>query len=60
MVTVLWNWKILFYFISPLGPWLVAELTTGHIGVVFLHGLYLKGKWIPEPTVYAYGLFQVS
>ena len=28
--------------------------------MVFLHGLYVKGKWIPEPTVYAYGVFQVS
>ena len=33
---------------------------TDHIGVVFVYGLYLKGKWIPEPTVYAFGLFQVS
>ena len=47
-------------YLEFLGPWLVAELMTDHIGMVFVHGLYLKGKWIPEPTVYVYGLFQVS
>ena len=43
----------------PLGPWFAAELTEGHIGFMFVHGLYLKGRWIPEPTCYAYGFFQV-
>ena len=42
-----------------LGPWFAAELTKGHIGLVFVHGLYLKGRWIPEATVYVYGVFQV-
>ncbi|XP_069117424.1 transmembrane protein 62-like isoform X1 [Argopecten irradians] len=42
-----------------IGPWFVAEILEGHLGVVFIWGLYVKGAFIPGSLAYLYGIFQI-
>ncbi|XP_033734375.1 transmembrane protein 62-like [Pecten maximus] len=42
-----------------MGPWFVAEILEGHLGVVFIWGLYVKGVFIPGSLAYLYGIFQI-
>ena len=42
------------------GPWFIGEIMRGHIGMLFVHGIYLKQHWIPGSLSYYYGLMQVS
>ena len=37
----------------------MGEMMQGHIGVLFVHGMYLKQHWIPGSLSYYYGLMQV-
>ena len=41
------------------GPWFVGEMTRGHLGALFVHGMYVKGHWIPGSLSYYYGIVQV-
>ena len=41
------------------GPWFIGEMTGGHLGALFVHGMYLKQHWIPGSLSYYYGLMQV-
>lgn len=41
------------------GPWFVAEILEGHVGVVFIWGLYVRGAFIPGSLAYLYGIFQM-
>ncbi|KAK2567595.1 Transmembrane protein 62 [Acropora cervicornis] len=51
----------LFFFgvYTAIGPWFVGEMMQGHIGVLFVHGMYLKQHWIPGSLSYYYGLMQL-
>ncbi|KAK3092914.1 hypothetical protein FSP39_008820 [Pinctada imbricata] len=42
-----------------LGPWFVAEIIEGHVGVVFIWGMYVSGTFIPGSLTYIYGVFQI-
>ena len=41
------------------GPWLVGELLTGHMGIIFLWGTFVKGTFMPGSLSYIYGISQV-
>ncbi|KAK7103093.1 hypothetical protein V1264_018058 [Littorina saxatilis] len=40
-------------------PWFVGEFMTGHLGVLFVWGTFVKGTFIPGSLTYFYGIFQV-
>ena len=42
-----------------LGPWVIGEMMQGHLGALFVHGMYLKQHWIPGSLTYYYGIMQV-
>ena len=37
----------------------MGEMMRGHLGVLFVHGMYLKQHWIPGSLTYYYGIMQV-
>ncbi|KAL8611132.1 hypothetical protein ACOMHN_064422 [Nucella lapillus] len=41
------------------GPWFVGEFLTGHLGVLFVWGSFIKGTFLPGSLTYFYGIFQV-
>ncbi|PFX23311.1 Transmembrane protein 62 [Stylophora pistillata] len=41
------------------GPWVIGEMLQGHIGALFVHGMYLKQHWIPGSLTYYYGIMQL-
>ena len=41
------------------GPWVIGEMMHGHLGALFVHGMYLKKQWIPGSLTYYYGIMQV-
>ncbi|CAH3189894.1 unnamed protein product [Porites lobata] len=49
----------LFGVYTGIGPWFVGEMTRGHLGALFVHGMYVKGHWIPGSLSYYYGIVQL-
>lgn len=49
----------LFGVYTAIGPWFIGEMTRGHIGALFVHGMYLKYHWIPGSLSYYYGIMQL-
>eukprot|EP00117_Sycon_ciliatum_P015184 scpid38773/ scgid4569/ len=41
------------------GPCLVAELLTDHYGLVFFHGVFVEGHFLPGSLTYFYGFLQI-
>lgn len=37
----------------------MGEMMRGHLGALFVHGMYLKQHWIPGSLTYYYGIMQV-
>lgn len=50
----------LFGVYTAIGPWFIGEIMRGHIGMLFVHGIYLKQHWIPGSLSYYYGLMQLA
>ena len=48
-----------FILCITLGPWVIGEMMQGHLGALFVHGMYLKQHWIPGSLTYYYGIMQV-
>lgn len=44
---------------TGIGPWVVGEMMRGHLGALFVHGMYLKQHWIPGSLTYYYGIMQL-
>ncbi|XP_077530452.1 transmembrane protein 62-like [Haemaphysalis longicornis] len=42
-----------------IGPWFVAEMLEGHIGVCFVWGVYIYGTYLPAEITYAYGIIYI-
>lgn len=38
----------------------MGEFMTGHLGVLFVWGTFVKGTFIPGSLTYFYGIFQVT
>lgn len=38
----------------------MGEMMRGHLGALFVHGMYLKQHWIPGSLTYYYGIMQVK
>lgn len=49
----------LFGVYTGFGPWVIGEMMQGHIGALFVHGMYLKQHWIPGSLTYYYGIMQL-
>jgi len=49
----------LFGVYTAVGPWFIGEMTRGHLGALFVHGMYVKKHWIPGSLSYYYGLMQL-
>ncbi|RMX57380.1 hypothetical protein pdam_00016016 [Pocillopora damicornis] len=49
----------LFGVYTGVGPWVIGEMMQGHLGALFVHGMYLKQHWIPGSLTYYYGIMQV-
>ena len=45
--------------LAIIGPWFVGELMAGHIGAMFVYGLYVDGHFIPGTLTFFYGYWQV-
>lgn len=56
-VLLMWRWPIWIRLF--IGPWVVGEMMRGHLGALFVHGMYLKQHWIPGSLTYYYGIMQV-
>ncbi|EAT47735.1 AAEL001191-PA [Aedes aegypti] len=41
------------------GPWSFGEVIDGHIGVVFVWGIFVNGTFLPGTLTYFYGFFQL-
>ncbi|KAJ7330754.1 Transmembrane protein 62 [Desmophyllum pertusum] len=50
----------LFGVYNAVGPWVIGEMMHGHLGVLFVHGMYLKQHWIPGSLSYYYGIMQAE
>lgn len=48
------------FSISFEGPWFIADVLEGEVGVLFVWGLYVKGTLLPGCLAYLYGTFHVS
>lgn len=48
-----------FYLYILLGPWTVGEVVDGHLGWVFLWGIFVKGVFMEGNLTYLYGFFQL-
>lgn len=46
-----------FYLI--IGPWCFVEVIDGHMGVVFVWGIFVNGSFIPGTLQYLYGFCQL-
>ena len=44
---------------SP-GPWFFGEVLTGEYGTVGVHGVKVKGHFIPGSMTYLHGIIHVS
>ncbi|XP_078351578.1 transmembrane protein 62-like [Oculina patagonica] len=44
---------------TGIGPWVIGEMMQGHLGALFVHGMYLKKQWIPGSLTYYYGIMQL-
>lgn len=42
------------------GPWFIGEVLTGVYGTVGVHGVSIKGHFIPGSMTYTHGIIQVS
>lgn len=41
------------------GPWSIGEVIDGHIGVVFVWGIFVNNAFLPGTLTYLYGFFQL-
>ncbi|XP_055598866.1 transmembrane protein 62-like [Uranotaenia lowii] len=41
------------------GPWSFGEVIDGHIGIVFVWGIFVNGAFLPGTLTYFYGFFQL-
>ncbi|CAH1262142.1 TMEM62 [Branchiostoma lanceolatum] len=44
----------------PFGPWFYGELIQGHYGVLFMHGTYIAGGYVPGLWSHAYATLQIA
>lgn len=42
-----------------IGPWFVAEMVEGHIGVCFVWGVFIYGTYLPAGLSYFYGIVYI-
>ncbi|EDO48624.1 predicted protein, partial [Nematostella vectensis] len=42
-----------------IGPWFIGELIRGHVGSMFVFGIYVEGHWIPGTLTFYYGIVQL-
>lgn len=48
-----------FYLYLLVGPWMVCEVIDGHLGWVFMWGIFVKGQFFPGTLSYLYGFTQL-
>ncbi|XP_076463493.1 transmembrane protein 62-like [Babylonia areolata] len=48
-----------FLLYITFGPWFVGEFLTGHLGVLFVWGSFIKGTFLTGSLTYFYGIFQI-
>ncbi|XP_065078386.1 transmembrane protein 62-like isoform X2 [Ochlerotatus camptorhynchus] len=41
------------------GPWSFGEVIDGHVGIVFVWGIFVNGTFLPGTLTYFYGFFQL-
>ncbi|XP_039431982.1 transmembrane protein 62-like [Culex pipiens pallens] len=41
------------------GPWSFGEVIDGHLGIVFVWGIFVNGSFLPGTLTYFYGFFQL-
>uniref|UniRef100_A0A2M3ZKX5 Putative transmembrane protein 62 n=1 Tax=Anopheles braziliensis TaxID=58242 RepID=A0A2M3ZKX5_9DIPT len=41
------------------GPWSIGEIIDGHMGVVFVWGIFVNNAFLPGTLTYLYGFFQL-
>lgn len=41
------------------GPWSFGEVIDGHVGIVFVWGIFVNGSFLPGTLTYFYGFFQL-
>uniref|UniRef100_A0A6B2E9D5 Uncharacterized protein n=1 Tax=Phlebotomus kandelakii TaxID=1109342 RepID=A0A6B2E9D5_9DIPT len=51
---------LVFFIYLLVGPWSVADVIDGHIGVVFMWGIVVNGVLLPGSLTYLYGFFQLA
>ncbi|XP_063418697.1 transmembrane protein 62-like [Mytilus trossulus] len=49
----------LFTLYVAIGPWFIADVLEGEVGVLFVWGLYVKGTLLPGCLAYLYGTFHI-
>ncbi|XP_058450180.1 transmembrane protein 62-like [Malaya genurostris] len=42
------------------GPWSFGEIIDGHMGIVFVWGIFVNGAFLPGTLTYLYGFFQLA
>ena len=47
------------FFVMYIGPWFFGEVLTGVYGTVGVHGVSIKGHFIPGPMTYLHGIIEV-
>jgi hypothetical protein len=53
-------WPIIGYGIYlAIGPWSIGEVIDGHMGVIFVWGIYVNGAFLPGSLTYLYGFLQI-
>ncbi|KAK9508223.1 hypothetical protein O3M35_007931 [Rhynocoris fuscipes] len=50
---------VLYPLYIAAGPWAIGELIEGHIGVIFIWGIFINGTYIPGSFTYGYGFVQL-
>lgn len=45
---------------TTLGPWSFHEILDGHVGYIFLWGIFVKGEFVPGTLNYWYGIHQLA
>lgn len=53
-------WPVLIYGLYlAVGPWSIGEVVDGHMGIVFLWGIFVNGNFLPGSLTYLHGFLQL-